>query len=31
MSVFSETFKINEHWANYIMMSRDFQYSWAEG
>lgn len=31
MSVFSETFKINEHWSEYINLTRAFKYNWAEG
>ena len=31
MSTFSDTFKLNEHWASYIMKCNDYSWCWAEG
>lgn len=31
MSKFAETFKCNQHWADYIMNTTKFKYNWAEG
>ena len=31
MSVFSETFKSNDHWADYIRQTFKFKFNWAEG
>lgn len=31
MSIYSDTFKTNEHWMRYITDSMKYKYSWAEG
>ena len=31
MSTFSDTFKLNEHWASYIMKCNEYPWCWAEG